>query len=66
MKTYRIIFNNGESINIEATEVIWYESNRNLRFLNGKQIVARVNFDNIVGWFDESSVKEDDDYISYK
>lgn len=73
MKTYIIIFNDGASIKINATEVEkindddWYESHKVLRFLNGKQVVARVNFDNIIGWFDESSVEEEDgDYISYK
>lgn len=66
MKTYIIIFSNGVSIKIEATEVVWCESNRTLRFLNKKEVIARLNFDNIIGWFDESNVKEDADYISYK
>lgn len=50
---YNIVLYSGKVINIKATEVEWCEKQRTLRFINDRQIVARINMDNIAGWIDE-------------
>jgi hypothetical protein len=49
---YSIVLTDGRIINIRATEVEWREESRMIRLFNGKQIVARINMDNVVGWID--------------
>lgn len=47
---YSIVLTNGKIINVKATEVEWCEKSRTIRLINGRNIVARFNMDNIVGW----------------
>ena len=47
---YNIVLTNGKIITIKATEVEWLEKSRMIRLINDRQIVARMNMDNVVGW----------------
>lgn len=47
---YSIVLTDGKIINVNATEVEWYEKSRMITLLNDRQIVARINMDNVVGW----------------
>ena len=47
---YSIVLTDGKIINIKATEVEWCEKVRMIKLINGRQIVARINMDNVVGW----------------
>ena len=47
---YSIVLTNGKVINVNATEVEWCEKSRTIRLIEGKQVVARINMDNVVGW----------------
>ena len=49
---YNIVLTNGKIINVNATEIEWYEKERMIRLINNRRIVARFNMDNIVGWID--------------
>lgn len=49
---YSIVLTDGKIINIKATEVEWCEKSRMIKLINGRQIVARINMDNVVGWID--------------
>ena len=49
---YSIVLTNGKIIDIKADEVEWYEKVRMIRLLKNKQVVARINMDNVVGWID--------------
>ena len=60
---YTIVLTDGKSINIKADQVEWLEKARMIRLLNGRQIVAIINMDNVVGWINadckgESEEKE--------
>lgn len=47
---YNIVLTDGKIINIKADEVEWYEKSQMMKLINGKQVVARINMDNVVGW----------------
>ena len=49
---YSIVLTDGKIINIKATEVEWCEKVRMIKLINDRQIVARINMDNVVGWID--------------
>ena len=49
---YSIVLTDGKIINIKATEIEWYEKSRMIKLINDRQIVARINMDNVVGWID--------------
>lgn len=49
---YSIVLTDGKIINVKATEVEWYEKERMIKLINNRQIVARINMDNVVGWID--------------
>lgn len=49
---YSIVLTDGKIININATEVEWNEKVRMIKLINDKQMVARINMDNVVGWID--------------
>ena len=49
---YSIVLTDGKIINVKATEVEWYERERMIKLINNRQIVARINMDNVVGWID--------------
>lgn len=60
---YSIVLTDGKIINIKATEVEWCEKVRMIKLINDRQIVARINMDNVVGWINadykaESEVSE--------
>jgi hypothetical protein len=45
-----IVLTDGKIVNIKASEVDWNEKNRMIRLFNGRQVVARINMDNVAGW----------------
>lgn len=47
---YNIVLTDGKIINIKATDVEWNEKERMIKLFNDRQIVARINMDNVVGW----------------
>lgn len=49
---YSIILKDGKIINVNATEVEWFENHKTIRLIHGSQVVARINVDNVVGWID--------------
>lgn len=49
---YSIVLTDGKIINIKADEVEWNEKTRMIKLINSRQIVARINMDNVVGWID--------------
>ena len=49
---YSIVLTDGKIINVNATEVEWCEKVRMIKLINDRQIVARINMDNVVGWID--------------
>ena len=49
---YSIVLTNGKIINIKADEVEWCEKARMIKLINKRQIVARINMNNVVGWVD--------------
>lgn len=58
---YSIVLTDGKIINIKATEVEWYEKSRMIKLINDRQIVARVNMDNVVGWIDSDFKAESEE-----
>jgi len=58
---YNIVLTNGKIINIKATEVEWCEKVRMIKLINGRQIVGRINMDNVVGWIDADYKVESED-----
>ena len=58
---YSIVLTDGKIINIKATEVEWCEKVRMIKLINGRQIVARINMDNVVGWIDADYKAESED-----
>jgi len=58
---YSIVLTDGKIINIKATEVEWYEKVRMIKLINDRQIVARINMDNVVGWIDADYKAESED-----
>jgi len=58
---YSIVLTDGKIINIKATEVEWCEKDRMIKLINGRQIVARINMDNVVGWIDADYKAESED-----
>ena len=49
---YSIVLTDGKIIDIKATDVEWNEKTRMIRLLDGRQVIARINMDNVVGWID--------------
>lgn len=45
-----IVLTDGKIVNIKASEVDWNEKNRMIRLFDGRQVVARINMDNVAGW----------------
>ena len=58
---YSIVLTDGKIINIKATEVEWCEKVRMIKLINGRQIVARINMDNVVGWINADYKAESED-----
>ena len=58
---YSIVLTEGKIINIKATEVEWCEKSRMIKLINNKQIVARINMDNVVGWINADYKAESED-----
>ena len=47
-----IVLKDGQTVNINATNVEWCENSRTIKLVNSndRDIVARINMDNVVGW----------------
>ena len=58
---YSIVLTDGKIINIKATEVEWCEKVRMIKLINDRQIVARINMDNVVGWINADYKAESED-----
>ena len=53
---YNIVLTDGKIINIKATDVEWFEESRIIRFLNGREVVALINLNNVVGWVNKKAL----------
>ena len=58
---YSIALTDGKIINIKANEVEWNEKVRMIKLINDRQIVARINMDNVIGWIDTDYMAESED-----
>jgi len=58
---YSILLTNGNLININATEIEWCEKSRMIKLINDRQVVARINMDNVVGWINADYMKESEE-----
>lgn len=47
---YSIVLTDGKIIKIKATTALWEGKTRTVMLFNDRQIVARINMDNVVGW----------------
>lgn len=45
-----IVLTDGKIVNTKASEVDWNEKTRMIRLFDGRQVVARINMDNVAGW----------------
>lgn len=61
---YSIVLTNGKIINVNATEVEWYDKTRTIRLINNRNVIARINMDNIVGWIDADYKAESEDNMT--
>ena len=61
---YSIVLTNGKIINVNATEVEWYDKTRTIRLINNRNAIARINMDNIVGWIDADYKAESEDNMT--
>lgn len=52
MFNYGIVLTDGKIINIKADSVEWFEKSQTIRFLYKREVVARINMSNIVGYVD--------------
>lgn len=50
---YNIVLTDGKIIKIKANEVEWNEKSRTIRLVDDKEVIARINMDNVVGWIDK-------------
>lgn len=48
--SYAILFNNGTTINIDATDAIFHEAVDYETFVKDDSVVARINLNNVAGW----------------
>ena len=51
-KTYTVIFNNGQTINVTADKVEWYKGEGIVCFLYMDACVAQFLINSIAGWVD--------------
>lgn len=58
---YSIVLTDGKIIDIKSTEVEWCEKTRTIRLINDRQVVARINMDNVVGWISADCKAESED-----
>lgn len=56
-----IVLTDGKIVNIKASEVDWNEKNRMIRLFDGRQVVARINMDNVAGWINADYKAESED-----
>lgn len=52
MNNISIMLTDGKIINIKADQVDWSEKTRTIRLLNKREVVGRINMDNVAGWMD--------------
>ena len=58
---FSIVLTNGKVINIKGDSVEWSEKTHTVRILSGRNTVARINMDNVVGWIDTDNMAESED-----
>ena len=58
---YSIVLTDGKIININATELEWFEKPRMIKLINDRRVVARINMDNVVGWINADYKAESED-----
>lgn len=56
---YSIVLTNGKIINIKADDVCWEEKTKMARFLRDRNMVARINMDNVAGWIKADKVERE-------
>lgn len=60
---YSIVLTDGKIINVNATQVEWYEESRMIELTKGFNTVARINMDNVVGWINADYMVESEDKV---
>ncbi len=58
---YSIVLTDGKIINIKADGVEWLEKSRMIKLIKDRQVVARINMNNVVGWIDANYKAESED-----
>lgn len=53
---FTIVFVDGQKINILANHVEWNKESKTVKFYDERDIVARINMDNIIGWINSKSI----------
>jgi len=53
---FTIVFVDGQKINIIADHVEWNKESKTVKFYNERDIVARINMDNIIGWINSKNI----------
>lgn len=53
---YTIVFVDGQKINIIADHVEWNKESKTVKFYDERDIVARINMDNIIGWINSKNI----------
>ena len=63
---YSIVLTDGKILNMKATEMRWHEEGHIIKFIKDRQVVGRINMDNVVGVIDLRYKIEGEDAISRK
>ena len=53
---FTIVFVDGQKINIIADHVEWNKESKTVKFYDERDIVARINMDNIIGWINSKNI----------
>jgi len=53
---FTIVFVDGQKINIIADHVEWNKESKTVKFYDERDIVARINMDNIIGWINSENI----------
>ena len=61
MYSIDIVLKDGKVININATGVEWCEKSRTIKLINNKDVIARINMDNVIGWIDAEHKAESEE-----
>lgn len=52
-----IVLKDGKVITTDATGVEWHEKSRTITLIKKRDVIARINMDNVIGWIDIDAYK---------